>query len=152
MQKDKPNKFTKKERINSLIRIEMLFKLGTSFFVFPLRIVVNASPSTNSGSVSILISVSKRTQKKAVNRNRVKRLIREAYRTQKSSITQYAIQNHLNIEIAFIFTQKIIPDYTTLAHKVGNALHLIPFKLKIKPNNETEIPEISQTDFISGEQ
>ena len=109
MQKDKPNKFTKKERINSLIRIEMLFKLGTSFFVFPLRIVVNASPSSNNGSVSILISVSKRTQKKAVNRNRVKRLIREAYRTQKSSITQYAIQNHLNIEIAFIFTQKLYP-------------------------------------------
>ncbi len=144
---DTSNKFTKKERINSLLRIELLFKLGTSFFVFPLRIVVNATPSTSGGGVSILISVSKRSQKKAVNRNRVKRLIREAYRTQKSSITQYAVQNSLDIDIALIFTQKSIPDYPTMAHKIGTALQLIPFKIKLKPDSDAHLPESRHEDL-----
>lgn len=146
MNSDVSNKFTKKERINSLLRIDLLFKLGTSFFVFPLRIVVNATPSASGGGVSILISVSKRSQKKAVNRNRVKRLIREAYRTQKSSITQYAIQNNIDIDIALIFTQKSIPDYSTMVHKIGNALHLIPFKIKLPTEIEAVPSENNPED------
>ncbi len=148
MNSDASNKFTKKERINSLLRIDMLFKLGTSFFVFPLRIVVNATPSTSGGNVSILISVSKRSLKKAVNRNRVKRLIREAYRTQKSSITQYAVQNNIDIDIALIFTQKTIPDYSTMAYKVGTVLQLLPFKIKLRTDVETSLSENKPEDLI----
>ena len=79
-------KFPKKERLDSRKQIEMLFGGGGSLSMaaFPLRVVyIKKERARGDVPVQLLVSVSKRHFKHAVDRNRVKRQIREAYRLNK---------------------------------------------------------------------
>ncbi|AFM05992.1 ribonuclease P protein component [Bernardetia litoralis DSM 6794] len=85
--------FSKKERLSSVKDIETLFKKGKSLFVFPLKVVFipkkleDITEENNQKVIPparLLVSVSKRNFKKAVDRNHIKRQIREGYRLQKS--------------------------------------------------------------------
>ena len=84
--------FTKAERICSKLLIDKLFAGGNaSMAAFPLRAVyMFISPkeekTTATAPVSVLISVPKRKLHLAVERNRMKRQVREAYRRNKQSL------------------------------------------------------------------
>ena len=76
--------FPKEEHLCRKKLIDELFsKQGSSFGVYPLRIIWVRSATPSAAPPQVLISVSKRTFKRAVDRNRLKRLIREAYRLNK---------------------------------------------------------------------
>ena len=78
--------FRKRERMVSNLLIEALFEHGSSQSVsaFPLRAVYQMiERREDHGPAQILISVPKKRFKHAVDRNRVKRQIREAYRRHK---------------------------------------------------------------------
>jgi len=78
--------FPKKERMVSRLEIEKLFGGGKTRSVvsFPLRMVYTLKERQQGDMpVSLLVSVSKRHFKHAVDRNRVKRQLREAYRKHK---------------------------------------------------------------------
>jgi ribonuclease P protein component len=101
--------FSKKERLSSVKDIETLFKKGKSLFVFPLKVVfipkkLDDKKEENEQKVippaRLLISVSKRNFKKAVDRNRIKRQIREGYRLQKSEFDLSHIDTFAFISIA----------------------------------------------------
>lgn len=79
------NNFTKKERVVSRKLTEQLFRnRHHSAVVYPIRIVyMTVEAREGSSPVQVLVSVSKRHFKHAVDRNRVKRQIREAYRHNK---------------------------------------------------------------------
>jgi len=80
-------KFRKEERLRSKRAIDDLFRNGSSFILYPYRVVYRRLPATLSGGraslVRILFSVPKRRFHKAVDRNLLKRRMREAYRLQK---------------------------------------------------------------------
>ena len=79
--------FSKEERIVSNLLIETLFEKGNSLSLnaYPLRAVyVKTEHREGCAPVQLLISVPKKKFKHAVDRNRVKRQIREAYRNNKS--------------------------------------------------------------------
>ena len=79
-------KFPKKERLDSRKQIEMLFGGGGSLSMaaFPVRVVyIKKERARGDVPVQLLVSVSKRHFKHAVDRNRVKRQIREVYRQNK---------------------------------------------------------------------
>ena len=78
--------FPKKEKLTSKIIIDRLFKEGESTFKYPFRILFLSDTSYSEPFPQIVISVSKRNFKHAVDRNRIKRLIREAYRLQKNEL------------------------------------------------------------------
>ena len=76
--------FKKSERLNSKRLIDALFSGGNkSLSAYPLRVVYMPLDKEQADPVAILVSVSKRHFKRAVQRNRVKRQIREAYRKNK---------------------------------------------------------------------
>jgi len=115
-----PHTFRKEERISSEKEIDFLFENGTSFISYPLRVVFCEKEMPASAQFSVLISVPKRKFKRAVKRNRVKRLVREAYRLNKSTLT-----SALFLNIGFIFVGHDIPDFKQIESAVIKALSLI---------------------------
>ncbi len=75
--------FPKEERLRSKKLITELFRTGSSFNLYPLRFVLLKHSEPSETPAQVLISVSKKYFKKAVDRNRLKRQIREAYRLNK---------------------------------------------------------------------
>ena len=94
----------KEERIFSQRVLDMLFgKRNNSFFIFPIRVVYIPIDELLDARLAILTSVSKRHFKRAVNRNRIKRQIREAYRTQKYIVLDDLIQSKTDTHYAVAF-------------------------------------------------
>ena len=77
--------FNKKDRLKSKKLIDQLFKEGKSVTVYPLRMVYIGTTFDDGSKLKAGVSVSKRGFKKAVDRNRIKRLLRESYRLNKSN-------------------------------------------------------------------
>lgn len=75
--------YGKKEKLKSRKAIEQLFVEGDTVAAFPLRLVYLKKAHDASTTLKVGVSVSKRKIKKAVHRNRIKRLLREAYRLNK---------------------------------------------------------------------
>ncbi len=94
------NTFKKAERLHKKKIIKELFEKGSSFYLFPFKVIYTPAPADVTNT-QILISVPKRSFKKAVDRNKIKRRIREAYRLNKQSLK---ISD--NILIAYLYTAK----------------------------------------------
>ena len=87
--------YNKKEKLKSNKLIDALFENGKSISVYPLRLVFLETTFPDSIKIKTGVSVPKRNFKKAVDRIRIKRVMREAYRRNKSELfnnitTQYA--------------------------------------------------------------
>ena len=85
-----------KERLKSQKIIEKLFLQGKSVTVYPLKLLYLETAHWDGAKIKMGVSVSKRYFKKAVDRNRIKRLIREAFRLNKEEYfnnipTSYAL-------------------------------------------------------------
>lgn len=78
--------FPKSERLKSKKDISTLFQSGETLFAYPIKWVYRVRPSDSAVRVKAGVSVSKRRWKRAVDRNRIKRKLREVYRLNKSKI------------------------------------------------------------------
>ena len=115
--------FPKEEHLCRKKLIEELFsKQGSSFGVYPLRIVWIKSEMPTTAPPQVLISVSKRTFKRAVDRNRLKRLIREAYRLNKYRLTEQP-EGHPIALLGIIFTGKEKSPLALVEKKLISAFH-----------------------------
>jgi ribonuclease P protein component len=113
----------KKERLKSRKQIEQLFKEGKTFSVQPLRIYYTVQPSTaDSSLLQFGVAVGTKQFKHAVDRNRIKRLIREAYRLQKNELHEQVVSKKKAINLFFIYTGKELPQYQLIYETVRIAL------------------------------
>lgn len=96
---------SKEERICSKKLINELFTgNGRSMTAFPLRVVfMKRTIVDDEPRAAMLVSVPKRYFKHAVDRNRVKRQVREAFRRNKSIITQNLTDDHDAVAMAFVW-------------------------------------------------
>ena len=90
--------FGKEEKLKSKKLIDLLFAEGKSVKSFPLKLIYTSYDQTAEASLKTAVSVPKKLVKTAVQRNRIKRLMREVFRKNK-----YLVTNHLSSSHAFMF-------------------------------------------------
>jgi ribonuclease P protein component len=113
--------FGRKEKLKSRKQIESLFLNGKSFSVFPLRVTYLLLTSDET-IVQVGVTAGKKYFKKAVDRNRIKRLIREAYRLQKNDLIEVLKQKQLKGFLFFMYTDKSIASFPTIEEAMNKAL------------------------------
>jgi len=118
-------KFTlkKDERLKRRKIIEQLFSEGRSVAVFPIRAQYKTYDTVLTNSLQAGFSVSSRTFKRAVDRNRIKRLMREAYRLQKNTLQEALQTKQHQLALFFIYTGKELPDYAAVSERIGIILN-----------------------------
>lgn len=113
--------FKKIEKLKSQKLIEKLFSEGKSVAAYPLRLVYVKAHFEDAAKIKAGVSVSKRHFKKAVDRNRIKRLMREAYRLNKSKYF-----DNITDQYAFmiLYTGKSDLDFKTISKKMNTLMDI----------------------------
>lgn len=114
--------FTKQEKLTGETVVTELFLKGASFIAYPIRVVWTATKTEDAPSLRVLMSVPKKKLKHAVDRNRVKRLLREAYRLQKQDLSAMVAEQGLQVRMAFVWIPNEVLDYPKVEKKVLDAL------------------------------
>ncbi len=123
------------ERIKSRKAVLSLFEKGTSFSIFPVRAVYIIDHASENPFLKAAFSVSKKNFKKAVDRNRIRRLMKESWRLQKNEFQLSLQTNQKSGNIFFIYTGKVIPEYQLIFTKMEEVIQkmndpLIDYKNK----------------------
>jgi len=98
-----------------------LFREGNTFILHPLKIYY-LTFTTGEPFLQAGFGVSVKNFKKAVDRNRVKRLMKEAYRIQKTELQNTLTFKNLRLTLFCIYTARDMPDYTVMTGKISLAL------------------------------
>jgi ribonuclease P protein component len=114
----KDQKFRKAERLCSKKLIEELFRSGKSFYSYPFRLVWLPVQNYLPYDAQVSISVQKRHFKKAVDRNLLKRRIREAYRKNKHELYFKLGEEKLQIVFMIIYGSRDILSYEEIEDKI----------------------------------
>ena len=116
-------RLTKEERLSKKKLIDELFANGSSFYFSPFKVISHPKNSeTGLPPARILISVPSKNFKRAVDRNRIKRLIREAYRLNKNILYDALNQKHQQLIFAIIYTSKTIESFSFIREKIVSVL------------------------------
>lgn len=113
--------FSKEEHLCRKKLIDELFARGSSFGLYPLRLIWLPATAATTAPPQVLVSVSKRNFKRAVDRNYFKRLMREAYRLNKYRLTE-AVGGHSVGLLAIIYTGKEKKPFTLVEKKLISGL------------------------------
>jgi ribonuclease P protein component len=117
------NSFSKEERLCNVKLIDKLYHSGSSFLIYPFRILWIAADNDSISPVQILISVPKKRFKRAVDRNLLKRRIREIYRTNKSDdLYPFLNQRSEKIILGINYIGNEIFEYPSLEKKLISAI------------------------------
>ena len=134
-----PKVFTyqKLDKLKSRKQTQFLFSKGQAITVFPIRLVYtieiidNTTTTTHSSNLlQAGVGAPSNTFKKAVLRNRVKRLLREAYRLEKPSFVNQAALENKKVNLFFLYTDTLVLPQAEIQAKVKEALALLLTKLK----------------------
>ncbi len=145
---------SKTERLKSYKRIRILFAQGQKFKIFPLVVYFllrdeNVEEVEGSlerlreveevegvdaveGVLQMGVSVGKRHFKRAVDRNLLKRRIREAYRKQKHELKETLTALGISMDIFFVYSNARISDYAEIETAMINGLLLLKDKIWAK--------------------
>jgi len=126
------NRFSKEEILRGKISFEKLVKQGTSLYQFPFRMIYLINPLISDTSEiplspifpgKIGITVPKRKFKRAVDRNKLKRRIRESYRKLKSEeLYPFLTDRNIQLEFLLIYTHHEILESDFMANKLKSLI------------------------------
>lgn len=133
--------YQKADKLKSRKQTQHLFSTGKAINVFPIRLIYTIEPipttADNLTLTSILqagVGAPSRTFRKAVQRNRVKRLLREAYRLEKPNfIIQAALNNTAinpkRVNLFFLYTDALVLTKVEIQVKIKEILSILVTKL-----------------------
>ena len=115
--------FSKKERICSKLTIERVLDKKQKVFVYPYKCFYDFTPASDEADVSrILISVPKRSFKHAVDRNRLKRHTREAYRLNHRQEFDSQLPDGIRADLMFYYVGHDLLPYNLIESKIIEVL------------------------------
>lgn len=124
------NTFNKEERLCSRKLIDLLFKDGSSFLLYPFRVSYLLADTPFKFPAQVVINVSKKRYKRAVDRNLVKRRCREAYRLQKhSQLYPFIADREQLLLLSVQFVGKKIYEYAFFEKKLTAVFMKLVFAL-----------------------
>src|SRR5262245_52531205 len=114
------NRFTRQERLRKKKVIDDVFAKGASKSIFPLKLIFLPHPEATQKSHQVLVTIPTRNFPKAVDRNTIKRRIREGYRLNKSLATVSSPYC-----LAYIYIAKEILPSATIHQAVRSSLEVL---------------------------
>lgn len=114
----------KEERIYLRSELNKLFASRGSFVCYPFRVVYLEVPRQEL-PLKMMVSVPKRRLKHAVDRNRIKRLTREAYRLTKKELVE-KIPSEVTLLVGFIYLKDRLSRYSTIQQAIEEAFRKLP--------------------------
>ncbi|MEN6618456.1 MAG: ribonuclease P protein component [Rikenellaceae bacterium] len=127
------NRFVKTERLSSKTQIQQIFDKGSVLFLHPLKIYYQLNEDS---FCRVLITVPKRLYKKAVDRNLLKRRIREAYRLNKEQLSTGPF-----VDINIVYISGEILEFKLLNNKISDVLAKIKKSIPVG-----SVPSVSDPD------
>ena len=113
----------KYERICKENDIKSLFDRGAGVSVYPYRVIyLFYRDESRPPTVRLLVSVSKKRFHHAVNRNRVRRLMREAWRRNKAALYEICERDNISVDVALVYTATVIHSYDEMFTKTQKAV------------------------------
>ncbi len=110
--------FPKSEKLTSLKLFEKLFEDGNSINKFPFKLLWIKVIPENNILVKVGFTVSSRRIKSAVKRNRMKRLMRESYRLNKSGLIEYCTQKQIGLALVLMYNGNDLTSYSETKEKI----------------------------------
>lgn len=125
---------SRNERLKSLKAIRNLFEHGQKFKTSPLLIYyhfheMQALPA-NPFPLKMGVSVSAKYFKRAVDRNLLKRRMREAFRQQKLLLVALLEQKHLMLDVFFVYAHGSVSDYSVIWESMKTAIEKLSLILE----------------------
>ena len=152
-----PHFFTyqKADKLKSRKQTQFLFAKGQSMNAFPIKLIytieslaslsealpspyLNLQTIQEKGQLQAGVGAPSRTFRKAVLRNRVKRLLREAYRLEKPTFVASAALQGNRVNLFFLYTDAVILSQLEIQEKVKQLLSRLSEKLNSKTNPSSD--------------
>lgn len=130
------NRLYKAEKLCGTTTVDSLFKEGNTIFVYPLRVTYRISDTALSAPARFLITVPKKKIRHAVDRVKMRRRIRGAYRLNRSHLVPVLKEAGKSIDIAFIYLSSDLKEYNSLQEKMISALQKIALSVNTTPKTE----------------
>jgi ribonuclease P protein component len=119
----------KKQKLKSRKLIAEVFANGKNFSVYPLRVTYLLKKNIQPPGIQIGVTASKKNFKRAVDRNRIKRLLREAYRLQKNELLEKVKEADLHCSVFFLFTGRELVSYKEVSDCMAKVLEQLHKRL-----------------------
>tara|TARA_R110000868_G_scaffold96341_5_gene265042 strand:+ start:140 stop:559 length:420 start_codon:yes stop_codon:yes gene_type:complete len=135
---EKKLKFTysKAEKLKSKKLFEQLFAEGKSIANYPLRLIYVKTVLKETIPIKVGVTVSKRNFKSAVKRNRIKRILRESYRCNKSIVFNNSNNNYA---LLFLYLGKEMPKSIAVEKKMISLLEKFTEKIGEEIQDSTSV-------------
>jgi ribonuclease P protein component len=125
----KVNTLGRSERLKSKKCISALFETGSSLSVHPIRLIYILKSSPDNSPVKIGFTVPKKKFKRAIDRNLLKRRMREAYRLNKLLLEDNSQNNQLCLEIMLIYQGQELEDFNKISNCIKKLLKMLSQKI-----------------------
>ena len=129
---------SKAERLKSKTVLDALFKDGNSIKCGPMVLLWQFQNPAVPAPVQVAFSVPRKIFRNATDRNRIKRLMRESYRTNRSGLYDLLIERNKQLALFFLYRSGEAMGHAELQDKIIVALARLEKEIKKELNNEEE--------------